>query len=412
MPSAPRTRPRFRARVLIGAGLLSALAMASPSAAAVFQCPAGDVACLIWAIEASNWTPEPNTLLLAAGTYTLTAIQNWYDGANGLPPLTSVLTIVGAGAQSTLIARATGSPGFRFLYVTEGGVLTLSGLTLQGGVADDGGGALVNSGTLTLTNSILAMNTAYYGGGLLNYGIASLGNSTLRGNGAFDGGGLLSDGGTVTLTNTTIADNAAELEGGGLFNLAGTLVATSSTLARNQAQLGGGGLKNAGGLAVVTNTTIADNHTLQPNTTGGGINNSVSSSPFAPPTGTVVLQNTILALNTAGSAVGSDCSGAFTGISVTSLGNNLIGTLSGCPVALRSGDRTGDPGLGAFTDDGSPGHGYFPLTPNSPAIDAANPAACPATDQLGQPRVGVCEIGAIEFQPPGSMPAAALGRGP
>jgi hypothetical protein len=398
--------------VLLGAGLLSALALAYPSAAAVFQCPSGDVACLIWAIEASNWTPEPNTLLLAAGTYTLTAIQSWYDGANGLPPLTSVLTIVGAGAQSTIIARATGSPGFCFMYATEGGVLTLSGLTLQGSAADDVGGALVNSGTLTLMDSILATNSAYYGGGLLNYGIAYLVNSTLRGNGAFDGGGLLTDGGTVTLVNTTIADNAAELEGGGLFNPGGTLVSTSSTLARNQAQLGGGGLKNVAAIAILTNTTIADNHALQPNTTGGGINSSSSSAPFGPPTGATVLQNTILALNTAGSAVGGDCSGAFMGVSLTSLGNNIIGTLSGCLVTLRSGDRMGDPGLGAFTDDGSPGHGYFPLTPNSPAIDAGNPAACPATDQLGQPRVGICDIGAIEFQPPGSMPAAALGRGP
>ncbi|HSX81290.1 MAG TPA: choice-of-anchor Q domain-containing protein [Candidatus Saccharimonadia bacterium] len=50
-----------------------------------------------------------------------------------------------------------------------------------------------------------------------------------------------------------------------------------------------------------------------------------------------------------------------------------------------------------ITDDGTPGHGYFPLLPGSPAIDAGNDAACPSTDQLGQRRVGPCDIGAIRF---------------
>jgi hypothetical protein len=387
------------------AALICALARPHPSDAAVFQCPSGDVACLVWAFEASNWTPEPNILYLAAGTYTLTAIHNWYGGANGLPPLTSVLTILGAGAQSTIIERGAGSPGFRFVYVTEGGVLALSGLTLRGGVADDLGGGLVNSGTLALTSSTLSTNTAYYGGGLLNYGTMRLVNSTLSGNGALDGGGLLNVGGTVTLANTTVADNTAELEGGGLFNLEGTLIATNSTLARNQAQLGGGGLKNANGIAILTNTTIADNQALQPSAAAGGINNS-SGAPFMP-SGPIVLQNTIVALNTVGGTGAGDCAGP----SLTSLGNNFVGTLRGCFFTLRPSDRTGDPGLGAFTDDGIAGHGHVPLGPNSPAIDAGNPAACPATDQLGQPRVGVCDIGAIEFQPPGSMPSAALVRG-
>jgi hypothetical protein len=406
MSSCSRSRADFRGSLLIGAALFGALAVAYPSAAAVFQCPSADVACLIWAIEASNWTPEHNTLLLAAGTYTLTAIHNQYGGANGLPPLTSVLSILGAGAQSTIIERGAGSPGFRFMYITEGGVLTLSGLTFRGGVEDIGGG-LVNSGTLALTNSTLATNTAYYGGGLLNYGTARLVNSTLRGNGALDGGGLYNVGGTVTLLKTTVADNGAGLEAGGLFNLQGTLVATNSTLARNQAQLGGGGFKNAGGLALLTNTTIADNHALQPGATGGGIVSAVSTSPFTP-AGPIVLQNTIVALNTVSGTGPADCAGAM----LTSLGNNIIGDPRGCFFTRRPGDRTGDPGLGAFTDEGSPGRGYVPLRPESPALDAGNPAACPATDQLGQPRVGVCDIGAIEFQAPGSIPSAALIRGP
>lgn len=93
---------------------------------------------------------------------------------------------------------------------------------------------------------------------------------------------------------------------------------------------------------------------------------------------------------------------------MTSLGHNLIGDPSGCTIALQDSDLTGDPGLGAFTEGDTPGRGHVPLLPESPAIDAGNDAVCPDTDQLGQPRVkvnptllAICDIGAVEFQPPG-----------
>jgi hypothetical protein len=109
---------------------------------------------------------------------------------------------------------------------------------------------------------------------------------------------------------------------------------------------------------------------------------------------------TILARNTQDAGIGPDCFGA-----VTSLGTNLIGDPTGCTITLRASDLTGDPGLGAFTDNGTPGNGHFPLRRGSPAIDAGNDAFCPPTDQLGRrrvniPRVGtsICDIGAIEFR--------------
>ena len=37
--------------------------------------------------------------------------------------------------------------------------------------------------------------------------------------------------------------------------------------------------------------------------------------------------------------------------------------------------------------------------PGSPEIDAGNDVACPPTDQLGTPRNGRCDIGAVEFYP-------------
>jgi hypothetical protein len=89
---------------------------------------------------------------------------------------------------------------------------------------------------------------------------------------------------------------------------------------------------------------------------------------------------------------------------VSALGTNLIGHPTECPLTLQANDLTGDPGLDAFTDDGTPGNGHFPLLSTSQAINKGNDAACTPTDQLGQPRVGQCDIGAIEFQPSDTTP--------
>ena len=56
-----------------------------------------------------------------------------------------------------------------------------------------------------------------------------------------------------------------------------------------------------------------------------------------------------------------------------------------------------DVGLGPLADNGGPTQTHA-LLPGSPAIDAADLLAAPATDQRGLPRVGRPDIGAVEFQ--------------
>jgi hypothetical protein len=78
--------------------LLNLLALGlQASHAADFACVAGDVACLIDAINQANANEEANTITLEAGTYTLTTVDNNTDGPNGLPSVTGLLTIKGAG---------------------------------------------------------------------------------------------------------------------------------------------------------------------------------------------------------------------------------------------------------------------------------------------------------------------------
>ena len=93
---------------------------------------------------------------------------------------------------------------------------------------------------------------------------------------------------------------------------------------------------------------------------------------------------------------GPDCFGT-----ITSLGNNLIGDPTDCDINLQPSDLTGDPGLGSLVEIGEddlPGRAFYPVLAGSVVINRANPAACPKTDQLGNPRVGICDIGAVEFQ--------------
>ena len=54
--------------------------------------------------------------------------------------------------------------------------------------------------------------------------------------------------------------------------------------------------------------------------------------------------------------------------------------------------------LGALADNGGPTHTHA-LMAGSVAIDAADGAACPPTDQRGVSRVGPCDVGAYEFTP-------------
>jgi hypothetical protein len=401
-----------------------ALAAPHPVQAKTFHCGAGDVACLIAAITEANANGQKhNTIRLEAGTYTLTTVDNNTDGANGLPSVTSPLTIRGAGADGTTIERDANAPVFRLVHVAAGGHLTLSGLTLRGGNSNRSGGGLNNvGGTVTITKTTFAGNQARLGGGGLSTfgGTVSIARTLFTDNrGSLVAGGLEVsslgvDGATVIITQTTFAGNLADgggalgllrgtaiimdstfvgndgvTTGGGAFeNDGGLLTIVNSTVAHNQATGfggGSGGLAHYGGTTRILNSTIAENSLMQSSGRAGGI---VTSS------GTVELQNTILARNTVGPlGQNRDCSGP-----VTSLGNNLIGDPMGCTITLEATDLTGDPGLDAFTDNGRPGKGHFPLLSTSQAIDAGNDAVCPKRDQLRKRRVGPCDIGAIEFQ--------------
>jgi hypothetical protein len=148
---------------------------------------AGDVGpdsgSLVTEIGQANSVGGTNTIELGAGCiYDLTVINNNWYGPNGLPAISSSLTIDGHGAT---IARDSTATKFRLLFVgadpasqrTSGytspgpGHLTLRDLTLSDGWAQGGdsngggggagmGGAIFSQGIVTIMDSTLTANKA------------------------------------------------------------------------------------------------------------------------------------------------------------------------------------------------------------------------------------------------------------
>ena len=417
------------------------------TAGAVFNCAAGDVPCLIASIDAANANPDANTINLAASTYTLTAANNAEGGnTNGLPIISSAITIRGVGAEATIIERdpLPTSPSFRILQVAVSGIFTLESLTIRNGISGgSGGGGIYNGGTTTIVNSVIANNVDYRGdggggirndntlvltgsrvegnstdesdgGGIQNGGTLTVDHSSISGNNAFEFGGGIRNGGTATITYSTIAGNGTQFAGGILST--GTTTIKNSTIVGNYAfdpSAGSGGIYDWGSNTTVENSTITGNSSRGSDQAAGGIfhgnggslliNNSTivdnsierfkgnqGGGGLLIDGGTVQLQNTILARNEASGfdyegqpiAGPPDCAGE-----VTSLGHNLVGDPSGCGITLLASDHTGDPGLNSFQDDGTPGNGHFPLLETSQGLDAGDPASCILTDQLGHSRI-------------------------
>jgi hypothetical protein len=133
--------------------------------------------------------------------------------ALSLPAGTAVITIDGGSAEVTV----DGNKASDIFQVDSGVQANLTNLTITHGNAS-GGGGIFNGGTLTVTNSTIAANSATRsadaGGGIYNRGTLTLTNSTISGNSATIAGGGIANGGTATLNNSIVADNGG---GGDLF---------------------------------------------------------------------------------------------------------------------------------------------------------------------------------------------------
>ncbi|NLE36872.1 MAG: cadherin-like domain-containing protein, partial [Pirellulaceae bacterium] len=271
---------------------------------------------------------------------------------------------------------------------------TISGNS-NGGMACQG----LGGNSIVIDSSTISGNS---GAGLSlvsEIGSASVINSTIVANQW--SGIALAVSGTVSLTGSTIAGNSANY-GGGINVGSGTLDIANCTISGNSAGQGGGINVHGGGSSAqvsITNSTITANSATS---TGGGVYVTASWLPL-------VLHNTIVAGNNAPSnsqlygTVASDSSHNLIGFStgLSGITNGVNGNQIGVTTPI-------DPMLGPLQDNGGPTRTHEPL-PGSPLIDAGSDAK--ALDAKGTPLLidqrgfvrfyGTVDIGAVESQPPG-----------
>jgi CSLREA domain-containing protein len=272
------------------------------------------------------------------------------------------LTIVGAGARSTVLDGNGASRIFQFPNSGGTQAVELDDLSLINGLAATPdvrnrilvGGALTGKASLTLRRCRLAGNQALVGGAVYALGDLTIDQCTITGNtanqGFFGGGGIAANGNTFTMTNSTVTGNTAIGLGGGALIAVSELHLINITVTANQASLGGGGLFLSGN-GSLANSIIADN-------TGGDCD-LVDSIPFTDHN------------------LDSDSSCGF----------------------VDAGSHPGvNPLLGPLANNGGATDTHA-LLAGSPAIDAGNNATCRATDQRGvtRPQGPACDIGAFEI---------------
>jgi beta-glucanase (GH16 family) len=366
--------------------------------------------------------------LEAARNVTVTSAAD--GGPGSLRQLLAGLPVGGTVAFAPALAGQT-------IALTSGPLVLTKNVTIDASAAPglvlSGGGAdrvfIVNPGV----NARLAHLTIADGfgfdlaGGILNNGILELERCTVRDNrvgavaGDFwkGGGGVYNGGGSrLRLVDSVVRDNTTQLvDGGGVYVFLNAQAAIErSTITGNVAGNVGGGIRSLG-QATLVNSTVSGNtasgwyggavfHTdgvmRLVNTTVTG-NTSPPWAPAAIFVGTFT--DASASLSTVNSVIGDNATtacflGAFGGgaVSITSDGHNVFTDGSCAPTATDQVVATAL--LGPLGDNGGPTPTQMP-SPGSPALDAANAALCPATDQRGVPRPqgAGCDVGAVERTP-------------
>ncbi|HML05926.1 MAG TPA: right-handed parallel beta-helix repeat-containing protein [Methanobacterium sp.] len=185
------------------------------------------------------------TVHLAEGTYNKSISSSSKD--YGIQ-IDRNVTIIGSGKDRTIIDALGDNNMF---YVPPDFVLTIKDLTMRNG-NQEGGGAIFNIGTCTVTNCAFENNEA-------------------------GGGGAIGNLGTCTVTDSIFTDNEAYYSGGAIWNI-GTLVVSGCTFNNNSARMGGAIYDNKA-ILNITNSIIENNKAVgntaelnaQYEANGGGI---------------------------------------------------------------------------------------------------------------------------------------------
>ena len=305
------------------------------------------------------------------------------------------------------------------LHITDGRPIT-NGFSY-------GGGAILNRGRLSLSRSVLDLNTAndgqaVNGGAIHHTGIRSnLTRVEITGNTADNvGGGILHSGGSLSVQKSVIDGNTSGGSGGGIavsgsdegvrvvikdttisgntsladfpnaggggialsFFGDGVLKATNVTVSGNTAYAAGGGIHSYNGTLQVNAATITSN-TADFNGDSDGHGGGISGSG-------VQVRNSIIAQNEDAAAMDpvQQC-----WLATAAAAHNLVETDGGCAEG-GSNEAVANPLLGPLADNGGPAPTHK-LLKESAAIGLAGNDA-PGRDQRGVKRDSDPDSGAFE----------------
>lgn len=340
-------------------------------------CAAANGKCTLRAAVSEAGRSEQEVLiLLPAGTFQFTATP---EHASAHLETGKKITIQGVSPSQTILDGSFVAPDGKWLPVIHSyGDLTLRRLTLINGWFSTQGEAFYDA--FTTYGGVTARNQ------LLLDEVIVTGNPT----GGVYAAPFTRSNVPVSTPNVTIRNSAIHTNGSTGVLVVGSLTMVNSTVSGNSS----GGII-VDGSATISNSTVTANTITDPGYSASpGIDHSSE-------VGTVILSHTIVSGNHS-YAQPTDCRG-----SIVSNGYNLIGVVGDCAFSAKPSDiLNNDPLLDSLAQNNglTPTHA---LLPDSPAIDAGNPAGCGLSrDQRGfhRPSDGdedgtwVCDIGAFEDQ--------------
>jgi hypothetical protein len=221
------------------------------------------------AVLAANSLAGPDTITIPAGTYTLTAGSEL--------SLTSEITLVGAGAATTIVQASStyDTATHRVMSISSGAIVSISGLTIRYGRTTEGGGIYNNGGVLTIQDGSVIVN----------------GSASQRGGGVYNNGGVL-----TIQDGVIIYDSVASQNGGGIYNTnggqvivtgAGTVIGSATYGESNESDYGGGIYNTGNGSLVRIENGAAIVHNVA-DFNGGGIYNANGAQVIVTGVGTVI----------------------------------------------------------------------------------------------------------------------------
>jgi len=365
------------------------------------------------AVANANSIAGPDTITFSDGTG---GTVNFTDGVQDtitlitgeLPTITESVTVQGPVSPRVHISGNDASPIFRVLPAAVTVVAIFDRLVLRNGFSTDNGAAIKATGMsdVLLRDCAFLNNVCTFpAGAVLVQGELNVLRCEFSGNSATHGGAIYSDSAYLTVAQSTFVNNTATVQGGAIlannFNPQ-TVEIIQSTFSGNSANSGGALYVERGNLCSIVQSTFTGNSAAN----GGGI---------VPEIGTPVVENTILAGNTA-TVSGPEALGTF-----TSNGGNFVGVTTGA-TGFTSDKTFASTGtvlaqvIGSLADNGGPTLTHA-LVAGSPALNAGVTGDLPADtfdldgdtntaepipfDQRGAGfirAIGTVDIGAVELQ--------------